>query len=94
MKRFEEKDIKTQIVSDFGMTLELYIETDDKSIDYPLLKIYADETTEEKYLEMSSGENLIQIPVAKVKALLELAESEVHSESWYEQNIFNEDKNT
>lgn len=96
MKRFKEKDVKTQVVSDFGMTLELYIDTGDKVTDqgvsYPLLKIYADEETEEKYLEISSGESLVQIPVSKVKALLEAAELDVHSESWYDSNVFN--KNT
>jgi len=96
MKRFKEKDVKTQAVSDFGMTLELYIETGNETIDqninYPLLKIYADETTEEKYLEVPSGNDLVQIPVSKVKALLEAAELDVHSESWYDKNVFN--KNT
>ncbi len=96
MKRFEEKDIKTQTVSDSGMTIELYVETGEKdvdqSIEYPLLKVYADEETEVQYLEFSSGNNLIQIPAAKVKAFLEAAEIKVNSESWYENNVFNQFK--
>lgn len=93
MKRIKEDEVKTQVVSDFGMTLELFVETGDHSInnaiDYPLFKIYADEETEEKYLEVSSGGQLIQLPIEKVKQFLLAAETEVHSEAWYDKNVFN-----
>ena len=98
MKRFKEKDVKTQKVSDYGMTLELYIESGikdtDENIEYPLLKIYADEETESQYLEIYSGNDFIQIPVSKVKAFIAAAEKEVHSESWFDKNVFNNDENT
>ena len=97
MKRFAEKDIKTQIVSDFGMTIELFIETGnkdtDQSVEYPLLKIYADETTEKKYLEIPSGEGFVQIPLDSVTSFIEAGKTEVHSESWYDKNVFDQDGN-
>ena len=98
MKRFKETDIKTQAVSDYGMTLELYIESGDKktdeSIEYPLLKIYADEETEKKYLELSSGNNTIQLPLDKIKSFIASAEEEVHSDAWFDKNVFNNEENT
>lgn len=96
MKRFKKEDVKSQVVSDFGMTAELYIETGkrsvDEALDYPLLKVYADENSEEKYVEISSNGNLIQIPMEAMKDFLSFAEKEVHSEAWYEKNIFNQDQ--
>ena len=90
MNRFEKKDIKTQTVSDCGMTLELYIDNESNEIEYPLLKVYADEKTEEKYLELLTSKGLIQIPVNSVQSFLKKSQTEVHSESWYEKNVFNE----
>lgn len=93
MKRIKEDEVKTQVVSDFGMTMELFVQTGDHAIDnavdYPLFKVYADDETEEKYLEVSSGGQLIQLPIEKVKQFLLAAETEVHSEAWYDKNVFN-----
>ncbi|WP_026304867.1 hypothetical protein ACJJIP_07865 [Microbulbifer sp. VTAC004] len=95
MKRIKDDEVKTQVVSDFGMTMELYIETGnasiDKRVDYPLFKVYADEETEEKYVEISSGGQLIQLPIEAVKKFLLTAETEVHSEAWYDKNVFNQE---
>ncbi|WP_426370020.1 hypothetical protein [Pseudocolwellia sp. HL-MZ7] len=94
MKRFDHESIKTQVVSDFGMTSELYIETGnpsiDKEIDYPLFKVYANEENEIKYVELSTNGKLIQIPMSALKSFIEFSETEVHSEAWYNKNVFNE----
>lgn len=94
MKRFDNESIKTQVVSDFGMTSEMYIETGnssvDKGIDYPLFKVYANEETEIKYVEFSTNGKLIQIPMSTLKSFIELSETEVHSEAWYNKHVFNE----
>ena len=94
MKRFDNECIKTQVVSDFGMTSELYIETGDASvdkvIDYPLFKVYADEATEVKYVEFSVKDKLIQIPMSTLKSFIEFSETEVHSEAWFNKHVFNE----
>ena len=93
MKRFKKEELKTQVVSDFGMTAELYIERI-SDVEYPLLKIYADEETEEKYVELVSGGNIIQIPLESLTEFISFAEKEVHSESWYDKNVFNKESNT
>ncbi|MCW8877833.1 MAG: hypothetical protein OQK04_06245 [Kangiellaceae bacterium] len=59
-----------------------------------MLKIYADEENEEKYVEFQSGKELIQIPVSKLREVLELAEKEVHSEVWFDKNVFDDGENT
>ncbi|AJQ93378.1 hypothetical protein [Gynuella sunshinyii] len=90
MKRFKKEEVKSQVVSDFGMTAELYIEAC-QNIDYPLFKVYADEETEEKYVELSSGNKVIQIPLESLQDFLSFADKEVHSESWYDKNVFNQE---
>ena len=98
MKRFKKEDLKTQVVSDFGMTAELYIDTGevsvDDSVEYPLFKVYESEESEEKFVEFSSNGRLIQIPIAVLKEFLLWSENEVHSEAWYEKNVFNKGSNT
>jgi hypothetical protein len=92
--RFEKKDIQTQSVSDFGVTVELYVEHEKKAIDYPLLKVYADEKTDEHYLEISTSNELVQIPIESVESFLQFAKENVCPESWFDKNVFNDDKST
>ncbi len=91
MIRFERKDVKAQSVSDFGMTVELYVEHDKVEIDYPLMKVYADEKTEKHYLEISTSNELVQIPVESIESFLQYAKEQVRSESWFDKNVFNDD---
>ena len=95
MRRFKDEQVKSQLVSDYGMTAGLYIDTGFNEIDnqvaYPLLKVYADEETEERYLEIESEGQSFQIPVKAVMSFLAMSEVEVHSESWYERNVFGGD---
>ena len=97
-RRIESKNIKEQYVSDYGMTMELFVEQDngeiDREIDYPLLKIYADEETEEQYLELPTQAGLVQIPISKVKSFIESASEVVRSEAWCDNNAFNEPNDT
>ncbi len=87
-----------QRVSDVGMSLELYIESRggeiDQSIDYPLFKIIAEDNDETQFLEFNCNGVLIQLPTEKVKEFLLAAEEDVHSEAWYDRNVFNYDENT
>ncbi|WP_335921958.1 hypothetical protein [Shewanella chilikensis] len=95
MRRFKDEQVKTQLVSDYGMTAELYIDTGscevDNQVSYPLLKVYADEESEERYLEIESEGQSIQVSVKAVMSFLAMSEVEVHSESWYERNVFGRD---
>ena len=87
-----------QLVSDVGMSLELYIESKggeiDQAIDYPLLKIIAEDSDETQYLEFNCNGVMIQLPTEKIKEFLLAAEEDVHSEAWYERNVLNNDDNT
>ncbi len=84
-----------QWVSDFGMTLELYIHSGknsvDRSVDYPLYKIYADEKSETQYIEVISKDSMVQIPISCLKEMISDAEKGVHSETWYDENVFDQD---
>ena len=92
LKRFEEDKVSIQSVSDFGLTLELFIEESGHDIEYPLLKVYADDNTEDRYLEIPTPSGLVQVPLTAVKKFLSLAETEVYSEKWFDNNVFkNED---
>ena len=87
-----------QRVSDVGMSLELYIESldgeIDQSVDYPLLKVIAEDNDETQYLVFNCNGIMIQLPTVKVKEFLLAAEEDVHSEAWYDRNVFNSDDNT
>lgn len=89
LKRFEENNVSIQSVSDFGLTLELFIEESVQNIEYPLLKVYADDKTEDLYLEIPTSSGLVQVPLKSVQKFLSMAETEVHSEKWFDNNVFN-----
>jgi hypothetical protein len=93
IKRFSESEMKLQWVSDFGMTLELYVENEkgavDKSVSYPLLKILAADSDERQYLQFYADGNVIEIPISMLKRMFVLAEEDVRSEAWFENNVFN-----
>ena len=77
---------------DQGKQLEL-IAADSKGKEaegypYPLATIIADDSTEELFLELNLGEEAVQIPVEEVKKAFLAAVGEVHSEKWYEKNVY------
>ncbi|WP_020405019.1 hypothetical protein [Hahella ganghwensis] len=80
-----------------GRQLELFAADEDgrplKGIQYPLLSILADEQSEELLIEFSTSKGIVQVPVSEVKAIIEAASGEVHSESWYEKNVYSRDEN-
>ena len=98
IKKFSEPYLKMQWVSDFGMTLELYSEDRNGEInqspDYPLLKILADDSDEKQYLQFNCNGQMIRLPVKEVKDMIYQAEKEVHSETWYDKNMFSDDENS
>jgi len=54
----------------------------------PLATIVADESTEDLLLELYFGEEAVQIPVEEIKMSFEAAVGEVHSEKWFERNVY------
>ena len=93
-KRFENKDIGMDFVSDFGMTLEMYVKSKsgqiERSVGYPLFKIYADEKTEKLYMEIESEGKLVQVPVSSIMKMIEAAKVDVHSDNWFDEHVFNQ----
>ena len=63
-------------------------------VPYPLATILADEETEELMIEIYTEEGIVQFPLSNLKKIIAASEGEVHSEAWYEKNVYNEDKNT
>lgn len=57
---------------------------------YALATVRADESTEELLLELYIDKIAIQIPVSEVEAAFKLAVGEVHSERWYEENVYSD----
>lgn len=72
---------------DQGNTFEMCAKIED--VNYPLLSIIADDTDESLWLKFESGKHLVQIPIRHVMEMLEDASKGVHSENWYEKNIYN-----
>ena len=75
-----------------GKTLELLAadevgEVDDKA-PYPLATIIADEKDEKLFLQFYVAEGAVEIPINELKKALDLADGEVHSEKWYEDNVY------
>jgi hypothetical protein len=54
---------------------------------YPLATVVADEN-EVLYLEIYTKGGALQLPVSDLKELFSSAEGEVHSEEWYEKNVY------
>ncbi|WP_223788194.1 hypothetical protein [Marinicella meishanensis] len=90
--RLEQQDMGMTWVSDFGMTLELHTKVSytkaGDPIAYPLFKIYADEQTEEQYMEIESRGKLVQVPISCIKQMIQAAQSGVHSEYWFDEHVF------
>ena len=73
-------------VDDSGIDLE--------SVPYPLASILADEKDESLFLELYTEKGIVQLPLAELQRVFGMAHNEVHSESWYEMNVYNSDENT
>ena len=67
---------------------KLVINTNDGDLSHDLVTITADDTDESLWFEMQNDQ-LVQIPLAVIKEALEVAAGEVHSETWYEKNVYN-----
>lgn len=74
---------------DDGKKLLLNANLDGKS--YDLVTIVADDEDESLWFEIYVDEKIVQIPFHLVQKAIELAPGEVHSESWYEKNIYNKE---
>ena len=74
---------------DDGKQLELNATFDGKS------KILANIVAEDKdvslWFEFYLEEKIIQIPLERIQELINLAPGEVHSETWYEENVYGSD---
>lgn len=70
---------------DEGKQLELLAGSGDAP---PLARIIADEKDESLWFEFYRDERCIQVPLAFIKQAAEAATRDVHSESWYEKNVY------
>ena len=68
---------------------KLVINTNDGDLSHDLVTITADDTDESLWFEIMQNDQLVQIPLAVIKEALEVAAGEVHSETWYEKNVYN-----
>jgi hypothetical protein len=55
-----------------------------------LITITADDNDESLWFEIVVENNIVQIPFELVKRAIERAPDDVHSETWYEKNIYND----
>jgi len=79
-------------ISGRGLAIEMYLENHvgdlDDSIDYPILRMIADDENEEQFLEFNCNGRDIQLPISAIKKMIAAAEQDVHSEAWYVKNVF------
>jgi hypothetical protein len=71
---------------DEGKQLELNYSSDDML--HQVALIFADEDSEELYVEVQCQNQLVQIPVRLLLEAIAEAQGEVHSEAWYEKNVY------
>ena len=76
---------------DDGKKLIINSIIDDLSHD--LVTISADDKDESLWFEIVVEGKIVQIPLDQVKEAIESAKGKVHSESWYEHNVY-PDENT
>ena len=100
MKIFKIKTIGAQwlgTVSE-GKRLEIFAVGEDgkelKDVDNPLATILANEDDESLLIELYTETGTVQIPLSELNRVFEMARSEVHSESWYEENVYKDDETT
>ena len=67
---------------------KLVINTNNGNLSDDLITITADDCDESLWFEIVQNDQVVQISLAVIKEALEMA-SEVHSESWYEKNVYN-----
>lgn len=81
------KDLKMQWLAtvDAGKQLELYSERDD--LPYPIATIVADDE-EQLFLEIHVDGKCLQVSVVQILKAFVLAQNDVHSEKWHEQNTY------
>ncbi|MBV1928844.1 MAG: hypothetical protein KUG81_04965 [Gammaproteobacteria bacterium] len=88
------KNTRLQLVGtcDEGKQLELVAVdgngTDIDDVSYPLARIFAEDQDETLIFEMYTDNGIAHIPVTDLKNMLKLAEEDVHSEAWYERNVY------
>lgn len=87
-------DIRTQwlLTVDEGKQLEIFGEID--GLGYSLATIVADAADESLWFEVYVNGIVVQIPLDVVRQAVAAAPGEVHSESWYEANVYTQSKDT
>ena len=88
MKRIESQELRTIVTSDIGLSLELNYRDKQTSQSHFLFKVVADDTTEELFVQIENNGQLFELPVAVLERFLKSAKSEVHSDSWLNENVF------
>jgi len=83
---------------DQGKQLELVVVDENgnpkNDICYPLAAVLADAADESLWFEIYTEQGPIQIPLSTIQHAIEKALTEVHSETWYEKNVYSLLKNT
>ncbi|MGO4550586.1 hypothetical protein AB4059_05720 [Lysobacter sp. 2RAF19] len=71
---------------DAGKQLELWATIG--GVDHQLAAIIADDADESLWIEFYVDGKIVQIPVTRLRQALDAAIDEVHSETWYEKNVY------
>ena len=56
-----------------------------------IVTITADDSDESLWFEIVVEDKIVQLPLELVKRAIELAPEDVHSETWYEKNVYNDE---
>ena len=90
--RIEKTRLQWVGTCDEGKQLEIVaVDANGKDIDdvsYPLARIFAEDQDETLIFEMYTDKGIVHIPVADIQNMLKLADEDVHSEAWYERNVY------
>ncbi|MBU6955937.1 hypothetical protein [Hahella sp. HN01] len=67
---------------------KLLITSEIEGVSYDPVTITADDEDESLWFEIVVNDYVVQIPISVVQKAIESASDEVHSESWYEKNVY------
>lgn len=70
---------------------QLLINTTIEGVSHDLVTIRADDHDESLWIELCVEGKIVQIPLSLLKEAVELAPGEVHSETWYENNVYGDE---
>ncbi|MGX5673996.1 hypothetical protein [Thermomonas fusca] len=87
MKKIARPEPQVTWISPVGEGFQLEISATINGLLHQLVTVVADDQDESLWAQVSSGGTEVQIPLAVLRDALDAAVGQVHSESWYDEQL-------